>query len=59
MSLKKKTFVNHRHSIKICFVHDYRYHAIWGNTDVLGQNGRGQVNRSRPTHMTFRYKPTL
>ena len=21
-----------------------------GNTDVLGQNGRGKVNRSRPTH---------
>ena len=23
---------------------------IWGNTDVLGQNDRGKVNRSRPTH---------
>ena len=23
---------------------------IWGNTDVLGQNGRGKVNRSKPTH---------
>ena len=23
---------------------------IRGNTDVLGQNGRGKVNRSRPTH---------
>ena len=23
---------------------------IWGNTDASGQNGRGKVNRSRPTH---------
>ena len=23
---------------------------ISGNTDVLGQNGWGKVNRSRPTH---------
>ena len=23
---------------------------VWGNTDVLGQNGRGKVNRSGPTH---------
>ena len=22
---------------------------IWGNTDILGQNGRGKVNRSKPT----------
>ena len=24
--------------------------SIWENTDVMGQNGRGKVNRSRPTH---------
>ena len=23
---------------------------IWGNTGALGQNGRGKVNRSRPTY---------
>ena len=23
---------------------------IWGNTDVLGPNDQGRVNRSRPTH---------
>ena len=23
---------------------------IWGNTDVLGQNGRGKVNRSTASH---------
>ena len=23
---------------------------IWGNTDVLGQNGRGKVNQSGRTH---------
>ena len=23
---------------------------IWGNTDVLVQNGRGKVNRSRPIY---------
>ena len=23
---------------------------IWGNTDVVGQNGGGKVNQSRPTH---------
>ena len=23
---------------------------IWGNTGVLGQNGWGKVNRSRPTY---------
>ena len=23
---------------------------IWGNRDVLRQNDRGKVNRSRPTH---------
>ena len=23
---------------------------IWGNTDVLDQNFRGKVNRSKPTH---------
>ena len=23
---------------------------IWRNTDVLGQRGRGKVNRFRPTH---------
>ena len=24
--------------------------AIWGNSKVSGQNDRGKVNRSRPTH---------
>ena len=23
---------------------------IWGNTGVMGQNGRGKMNRSRPTY---------
>ena len=34
-----------------------------GNTDVLGQNGRGKVNRSRPTHygigMSLHYRKSL
>ena len=33
---------------------------IWGNTDVLGQNSRGKVNRSRPTYYDiYNYGPTL
>ena len=37
---KKQTF-SHTHRDTI---------PIWGNTDVLGQNGLGKVNRSRPTN---------
>ena len=32
---------------------------IWGNTGVMGQNGRGKVNQSKPTYydtdMDLRY----
>ena len=31
-------------------VHFHKHYAICGNTGVLGQNGRGNVNRSRPTY---------
>ena len=34
---------------------------IWENTDVLGQNGGGKVNRTGPTHydigMSLHYMP--
>ena len=71
LSKKMESFVIHRYSIKMCFLHTYilekyfkdkltiyyissvhahRYHANLRNTDVLGQNGWGKVNRFRPTH---------
>ena len=37
--------------------------TIWGNTDVLGQNDRGKVNRSMPTQydigMSLHYMPRV
>ena len=52
----------HEFTIKYCFsVHAHRYNTNLGKTDVLGQNGRGKVNRSGPTHydicMGLHYMP--
>ena len=47
-------YFKHKFTIKYCFsVHAHKYHTvipIWGNTEVLGQIGRGKVNRPGPTH---------